>query len=186
MTFRFDRAGEFATMQWPCEPIPPATPTTEESIPATPTEVAATAIPPELLARVLGEAPEVSAPSHRAWVRWDRAKSQQLEWALARDGNCFPPVANRELEALAAKLSSVLFERERMDLVTAFAETRCFSADQTHFLITRVQSEDRRLDLLQRLIPSCNAPAELDVDDLFVMQSMKSRAARVVENLVAD
>ena len=187
MTFRFDRAGEFAMLQWPCEPLPPAS-ETDESLPAAPenVEVAATAIPPELLAKVLGDTAEPAAPSHRAWIRWSRAKEERLAWALARDGSCFPPVAEAELAALEAKLEAVLFERERLDLVFAFAETRCFSADQTHFLITRVQSEDRRLALLQQLLPSCSAPEDLDVNSLFVMQSMKTQAARLVEKMLAD
>jgi hypothetical protein len=190
MTFRFDRAGEFAMLQWPCEAVPETHLDEPENVSAVsasaPTEVAATDIPPELLAKVLGESDIVTAPSHRAWVRWNRSKSDRLDWALARDGSCFPPVANREFEALDAELEAVLFERERMAVLASFAETRCFSADQTHLLITRVQSEDRRLALLQQILPSCSAPDELDVASLFVMQSMKTKATQLVENMLAD
>ena len=175
MTFRFDREGQFALMSWPCE-------TGTET--GTGTEVAATEIPPEMLARVLGEvpveAPEVVAPAvtFKAWVRWDRAKADRLEWAVARDGSCFPPTSAVELRRFEATLAEVVFERARMEMILAFAEERCFTPDQIQFLTTRIQSEDRRLALLQSLVPACNDPAGIDVSGLFAMRSMEERALK--------
>jgi hypothetical protein len=150
--------------------------------------VAATEIPPEMLARVLGAEPVESeelldvtvapAVTFRAWVRWDRAKADRLEWAVARDGSCFPPTSAVELRRFEATLAEVVFERARMEMILAYAEERCFTPDQIQFLTTRIPSEDRRLALLQSLVPACNDPAAIDVSSLFAMRSMEERAQR--------
>ena len=193
MTFRFDREGQFALMSWPCEKgmgeagsgrQETGTETGTGTGTGTGTEVAATEIPPEMLARVLGEVPvetpEVVAPAvtFKAWVRWDRAKADRLEWAVARDGSCFPPTSAVELRRFEATLAEVVFERARMEMILAFAEERCFTPDQIQFLTTRIQSEDRRLALLQSLVPACNDPAGIDVSGLFAMRSMEERALK--------
>lgn len=200
MTFRFDRAGEFALLHWPCEWVQTSVDSTEthaeergndsEStsyLSHTPA-VSATDIPPELLARVLDKkASQVKmSPTRRAWVRWSREKMERLDWQYARDGSCFPPVTSGDLASLDASLADVLFERDRMPQILAFAENRCFSSDQIHGLMVHVQSEDRRLSLLQALLPHCSEPENIVVSDLFVMKTMENRAKKLVENMASD
>ena len=181
MTFRFDREGQFARMSWPCEKGTGGELRSQTGSGTGTGSVAATEIPPEMLARVLGEAPESAlapAVTFRAWVRWDRAKADRLEWAVARDGSCFPPTSAVELRRFEAALAEEVFERARMEMILAFAEERCFTPDQIQFLTTRIQSEDRRLALLQSLVPACNDPAGIDVSGLFAMRSMEERALK--------
>ena len=218
MTFRFDRGGEFAMLEWPCSETRETRGTREtketretrgtreagetgetrvtgEVEGAVEVEVdeaaaSATAMPPELLARYLGEEDSLrtatAVPQHRAWVRWPREKEHSLAWALARDGSCFPPVSDRALDDLEAGLDQALFERDRVEAVLAFAQDKCLSPDQTHFLITRVQSEDKRLDLLTQLLPSCSEPAALNVEGIFVLRVMKGRARALVDEWGRD
>ncbi|MGB1076428.1 MAG: DUF4476 domain-containing protein [Flavobacteriales bacterium] len=198
MTFRFDRAGEFALLNWPCEWVHADVDSTETNAEDEGGEsasylspspaVSATDIPPELLARVLDKKASGAEMSltPRAWVRCTREKLAHLDWQYARDGSCFPPISSTDLASLEASLSDVLFERERMPKILAFAENRCFSSDQIHGLMAHVQSEDRRLSLLQSLLPHCSEPENIVLSDLFVMKTMENRARKLVENMSSD
>ena len=107
-------------------------------------------------------------------------RSAAAAWTWGPPETCFPPLPMSTFEAAAHAWDELIFEREQLDAMAAWAEGRCLSPATVRACLLRLESEDRRLQLLAALAPSCSQPSALNLDDLFILRTTRAKAAQLV------
>ena len=107
-------------------------------------------------------------------------RSAVAAWTWGPPETCFPPMPESAFNAAAAAWDELIFEREQLDAMTAWAEGRCLSPALVRACLLRLESEDRRLQLLSALVPRCSQPSALNLDNLFILRSTRAKAAQLV------
>ena len=75
------------------------------------------------------------------------------------------------------------FERDRVAQLAAWSKERCLSGTAAVALLTTVQDEARRLELLQALVSAVDVPSGLPISTLFHLEMYRKQAAEVVKNV---
>ena len=101
-------------------------------------------------------------------------------WTWGQPASCFPPLPSTALASATADWDALDFEREQLAAIADWASTRCLSPDLVRACLMRLESEDRRLALLESLLPRCSQPNSVKVDDLFFLRSTREKAAQLV------
>ncbi len=107
-------------------------------------------------------------------------RSAAAAWTWGPPETCFPPLPMSAFEAATPAWDELIFEREQLDAMIAWSENRCLSPGVVRACLLRLESEDRRLQLLTALVPRCSQPSALKLDDLFILRTTRAKAAQLV------
>lgn len=115
-----------------------------------------------------------------AQINLNRASASVWNWG--QPTTCFPPLSPSIIKAAMAQWDILLFERDHLAAMLAWASERCLTPTMVRECLQRLESEDRRLELLQGLIGQCSHPRGIEVTDLFILRSTREKAAALVGN----
>ncbi len=102
-------------------------------------------------------------------------------WAWSNDAACFPPLSPSALDAVDAEWDALIFERDQLEAILAWAADRCLSPATVRRCVERLGSEARRLALLEGLAQRCSDPGAIDMTGLFILRTTREAALRAVE-----
>ena len=164
--FRFDREdGTFAVQTWSC------------------------VVNDVALSEAVDAAPQVSSKASPAIAvvprGWSREEVAGWSWQERKAGGCYPPVSRAVLATIVQEVHALPFERDRVAQLAVWSKERCLSGTAAVALLTTVQDEARRLELLQALVSAVDVPSGLPVGTLFHLEMYRKQAAEVVKNVAA-
>lgn len=162
--FRFDREdGTFAVQTWSC------------------------VVNDVALSEAVDAAPQVSSKASPAIAvvprGWSREEVAGWSWQERKAGGCYPPVSRAALATIVQEVHDLPFERDRVARLAAWSKERCLSGTAAVALLTTVQDEARRLELLQALVSAVDVPSGLPISTLFHLEMYRKQAAEVVKNV---
>ena len=162
--FRFDREdGTFAVQTWSCMQ----------------NDVS--------LSEAVAAAPQVSSKGSPAVAvvprGWSREEVAGWSWHERKAGGCYPPVSRAVVATIVQEVHALPFERDRVAAAARWSVEKCLSGTSAVALLTTVQDEARRLELLEALLPSIDAPSGLPISTLFHLEMYRKQAAEVVKNV---
>lgn len=103
-------------------------------------------------------------------------------WNWTTPSACFPPMSAQVLERAATDWDRLIFERDQLEAMALWAADRCLAPSMVRQCLLRLESEDKRLELLKALAPRCSQPRSIDVSDLFILRATRAEAGQVVGN----
>lgn len=115
-----------------------------------------------------------------AWTAaWTREGLDTLNWQSAA-GSCYPPLLDSEFDGFLSEVLAEPFERKRAEKIKLWAVDQCLTPSQLRQLLLSIASEDRRVALLESLLPFCVERKRVNIDGLFVLSSMARKAAKAL------
>lgn len=103
-------------------------------------------------------------------------------WTWGVPTTCFPPLPLNALEQAVPSWNSIPFERDQLRAIVEWAASRCLPPDMVRACLLQLESEDRRLELLEALLPHCSQPEAVKIDDLFILRATRAKAAQLLGN----
>lgn len=110
------------------------------------------------------------------------SRTSVAAWNWGVPEACFPPSPQREVVAASAAWDDLIFEKEQVLAMLEWADDKCLSPSTVRSCVERLESEARRLELLQGLVPRCAAPHAIDLTGLFILRSTRTQAEQLVGN----
>jgi hypothetical protein len=78
-----------------------------------------------------------------------------VEVNIGQAMRCAPPAAPELVQASLNEIAALDFEREKLKLLQKFFASSCFTVQQIEALVSSIEDEQRRFDLLQVAFGSC-------------------------------
>jgi hypothetical protein len=115
-----------------------------------------------------------------AWTAtWSCEGLDTLNWQSAA-GSCYPPLIVSAFDGFLSEVLTEPFERKRAEKIELWALDQCLTPSQLRQLLLSIASEDRRVALLESLLPYCVERKRVNIDGLFVLSSMARKAANAL------
>jgi hypothetical protein len=139
------------------------------------------------LSEAVDAAPQVSSKGSPAVAvvprGWSREEVAGWSWQERKAGGCYPPVSRAALATIVQDVHDLPFERDRVAAAARWSVEKCLSGTSAVALLTTVQDEARRLELLEALLPAIDSPGGLPISTLFHLETYQKQAATVVKNV---
>ena len=92
--------------------------------------------------------------------------------------SCFPPACSAEFEQLLAAMESAVFESEKCAVLGEASARLCLTRPQMRQALSRIPSEDRRLETIERISRSDTEWTESELRELFQLNFILERALK--------
>ena len=92
--------------------------------------------------------------------------------------SCFPPVSSAEFAHLLAAMEGAVFESEKCAVLGEASARLCWTRPQMHHALSLIPSEDRRLEIMERISRSDTEWTEPELRELFQLNFILERALK--------
>ncbi len=91
-------------------------------------------------------------------------------------GRCFPLISERAYQSWLHEVNAATFESEKCRAIAERQHQSCLTPAQVVQLLNLIPSEDRRLTILENLVPHTDRVNELPINSLFHLQMFREKA----------
>ena len=91
-------------------------------------------------------------------------------------GRCFPLISERAYQSWLHEVNAATFESEKCRAIAERQHQSCLTSAQVVQLLNLIPSEDRRLTILEILLPHTDRVNQLPVNSLFHLQMFREKA----------
>jgi len=92
--------------------------------------------------------------------------------------SCFPPASSAEFAHLLAAMEGAVFESEKCAVLGEASARLCWTRPQMHHALSLIPSEDRRLEIMERISRSDTEWTEPELRELFQLNFILERALK--------
>jgi hypothetical protein len=92
--------------------------------------------------------------------------------------SCFPPASSSEFAHLLAAMEGAVFESEKCAVLGEASARLCWTRPQMHHALSLIPSEDRRLEIMERISRSDTEWTEPELRELFQLNFILERALK--------
>lgn len=92
--------------------------------------------------------------------------------------SCFPPASSAEFTQLLAAMEGAVFESEKCAVLGEASARLCWTRPQMHHALSLIPSEDRRLEIMERISRSDTEWTEPELRELFQLNFILERALK--------
>ena len=92
--------------------------------------------------------------------------------------SCFPPASSAEFAQLLAAMEGAVFESEKCAVLGEASARLCWTRPQMHHALSLIPSEDRRLEIMERISRSDTEWTEPELRELFQLNFILERALK--------
>ena len=92
--------------------------------------------------------------------------------------SCFPPASSAEFAHLLAAMEGAVFESEKCAVLVEASARLCLTRPQMHHALSLIPSEDRRLEIMERISRSDTEWTEPELRELFQLNFILERALK--------
>ena len=92
--------------------------------------------------------------------------------------SCFPPASSAEFAHLLVAMEGAVFESEKCAVLGEASARLCWTRPQMHHALSLIPSEDRRLEIMERISRSDTEWTEPELRELFQLNFILERALK--------